>query len=122
VSDTRASEARNWLAELELTGNRCVASPGEAAQTLANSPVSAADLPDNAAAAGLALGLRFNALALALVLLLAITGICTIAIGSGTNLLVVALRALAVLVSLQISYLIGSLIAAQLPSRVNLNV
>jgi len=75
------------------------------------------------AVAGLALGLRFNALALALVLLLAITGICVIAIGSGgTNLLVVALRALAVLVSLQISYLIGSLIAAQLPSRVNLNV
>jgi hypothetical protein len=74
------------------------------------------------AAAGLALGLRFNALGLALVLLLAITGICIIAIGSGTNLLVVALRALAVLVSLQISYLIGSLIAAQLPSRVNLNV
>jgi hypothetical protein len=70
------------------------------------------------AAAGLALGLRFNVFVLALLVPIAIAGISAIGIWGGSNLVVVALRVLAVLVSLQISYLIGSLIAAQLPAQV----
>jgi hypothetical protein len=72
------------------------------------------------AAAGVALGLRFNVFVLALLILLATTSIGAIGIWGGSNLLVVALRVLAMLASLQIGYLIGSLIAAQLPTRVRL--
>ena len=69
------------------------------------------------AATGLALGLRFNAFVLALLLLLATTSIFAIGIWGGGNSLVVALNFLATLASVQISYLIGCLIAAQLPAR-----
>jgi hypothetical protein len=72
------------------------------------------------AAAGVALGLRFNVFVLALLILLATTSIGAIGIWGGSNLLVVALRVLAMLTSLQIGYLIGSLIAAQLPTGVRL--
>jgi hypothetical protein len=71
-----------------------------------------------AAAAGLALGLRFNVFVLALLLILAITGIGAFGVWNGSNLLVVALRLLAMLACLQISYFVGSLICAQLPARV----
>ena len=69
------------------------------------------------AATGLVLGLRFNVFVLGLLLLLGITSIFTIGIWSGGNLSVVALRALAMLASVQISYLIGFLIAAQITAR-----
>jgi hypothetical protein len=69
------------------------------------------------AATGLVLGLRFNAFVLGLLLLLGITSIFTIGIWSGGNLGVVALHVLAMLASVQISYLIGFLIAAQITAR-----
>jgi hypothetical protein len=70
------------------------------------------------AAAGLALGLRFNVFVLALLLIVAIIGVSAIGVWGGSSLLVVALRVSATLACLQIGYLIGSLIAAQLPARV----
>ena len=71
------------------------------------------------AAAGLALGLHaLNVFVLALLLIVAIIGVSAIGVWGGSNLLVVALRVLATLACLQIGYLIGSLIAAQLPARV----
>jgi len=69
------------------------------------------------AAIGLALGLRFNAFVLGLLLLLAITSTFAIGIWSGGNPRVIALYLLATLASVQISYLIGCLIAAQFPAR-----
>jgi len=69
------------------------------------------------AATGLALGLRFNVFVLVLLLLLATTSIFAIGIWSGGNALVIALHLLATLASVQISYLIGWLIAAQFPTR-----
>ena len=69
------------------------------------------------AATGLALGLRFNVFVLVLLLLLAITSIFAIGIWSGGNARVIALHLLATLASVQISYLIGCLIAAQFPTR-----
>ena len=69
------------------------------------------------AATGLALGLRFSVFVLALLLLLATTSIFAIGIWGGGNPLVVALNLLATLASVQISYLIGCLIAAQLPTQ-----
>ena len=69
------------------------------------------------AATGLALGLRFNVFVLVPVLLLAITSIFVIGIGSGGNARTIALHLLATLASVQISYLIGCLIAAQFPTR-----
>ena len=69
------------------------------------------------ASTGLALGLRFNVFVLALLLLLATTSIFAIGIWGGGNPLVVALNLLATLASVQISYLIGCLIAAQFPTR-----
>jgi len=69
------------------------------------------------AATGLALGLRFNVFVLGLLLLLATTSIFPIGIWSGGNAGVIALHLLAMLASVQISYLIGCLIAAQFPTR-----
>lgn len=69
------------------------------------------------AATGLVLGLRFNVFVLGLLLLLGITSIFTIGSWSGDNLGVAALHLLAMLASLQISYLIGFLIAAQVTAR-----
>jgi hypothetical protein len=71
------------------------------------------------AATGLVLGLRFNVLVLGLLLLATTAGTFTVAIWSGGNLPVVALHLLATLASVQISYLIGCLIAAQFPARSN---
>jgi hypothetical protein len=69
------------------------------------------------AATGLVLGLRFNVFVLGLLLLATTAGTFTVAIWSGGNLRVVALHLLATLASVQISYLIGCLIAAQFPAR-----
>ena len=70
------------------------------------------------AAAGLALGLRFNVIILALLVLLVITSILATGFWVGNNSLVVTLRLLATLASVQISYLVGCLIAAHIPTRV----
>ena len=69
------------------------------------------------AATGLILGLRFSAFVLGLLLLLGVASTLTIGIWSGGNLAVVALHMLAMLASVQISYLIGYLIAAQITAR-----
>ena len=60
----------------------------------------------------------FNVFVLALLLIVAIIGVSAIGVWGGSSLLVVALRVSATLACLQIGYLIGSLIAAQLPARV----
>jgi hypothetical protein len=70
------------------------------------------------AAAGLALGLRFNVIILALLVLLVITSIFAAGFWVGSNSLVVTLRLLATLASVQISYLVGCLIAEHIPTRV----
>ena len=69
------------------------------------------------AATGLVLGLRFNAFVLGLLLLPGVANIFTTGIWSGGNLAAVALHVLAMLASVQISYLIGYLIAAQITAR-----
>ena len=69
-----------------------------------------------AAAAGLALGLRFGLVTLAL-LILAIAIICTAGLWGGSSRLVVAFQLLVTLAFVQISYLVGSLLAAHLPAR-----
>jgi hypothetical protein len=69
------------------------------------------------AATGLVLGLRFNVFVLALLVLLVITSIFATGIWLGSNLLVITLHLLATLVSVEISYLIGCLIAAHIPTR-----
>ena len=69
-----------------------------------------------AVAAGLVLGLRFSVITLAL-LILATTIIFAVGVWGGGSPLVVALQLLATLTSVQISYLVGSLLAAHLPAR-----
>jgi hypothetical protein len=69
------------------------------------------------AAAGLVVGLRFNVFVLALLLLAAAASIFAIGVWNGGTALVVALQLLATFASVQIGYLIGCLIAAQLPAR-----
>jgi hypothetical protein len=69
------------------------------------------------AATGLVLGLHFNPFVLGLLLLLGVASFLTIGIWSDGNLGVVALHLLAMLTSVQISYLIGFLIAAQITAR-----
>ncbi len=69
-----------------------------------------------AVAAGLVLGLRFSLITLAL-LILATTIIFAVGVWGGGSPLVVALQLLATLTSVQISYLVGSLLAAHLPAR-----
>jgi hypothetical protein len=69
------------------------------------------------AATGLVLGLRFNVFVLALLVLLVISGIFANGFWVGSNSLVLTLRLLATLASVQISYLIGCLIAAHIPTR-----
>jgi hypothetical protein len=63
-----------------------------------------------AAAAGLVLGLRFNVITFAL-LVLATAVIFAVSVWGGSNLLVGALQLLATLASVQISYLVGCLLA-----------
>jgi hypothetical protein len=70
------------------------------------------------AAAGLAVGLRFNVIILALLVLLVITSILATGFWVGSNSRVVTLRLLATLASVQISYIVGCLIAAHIPTRV----
>ena len=72
-----------------------------------------------AAAAGLVLGLRFNATALVL-LVLATTIVFAVGVWGGSHAVIVALQLLATLASVQISYLVGCLIAAHLPVRAEL--
>ena len=69
-----------------------------------------------AAAAGLALGIRFGVVTLAL-LILAIAIIFTAGLWGGSSRLVVAFHLLLTLAFVQISYLLGSLLAAHLPAR-----
>jgi hypothetical protein len=69
------------------------------------------------AATALVLGLRFNVFVLALMMLLATASIFTTYIWAGSNSLIFALCLLATLASVQISYLIGCLIAGQIPRR-----
>ena len=69
-----------------------------------------------AAAAGLALGIRFGVVTLAL-LILAIAVIFTAGLWGGSSRLVVAFHLLVTLAFVQISYLLGSLLAAHLPAR-----
>jgi hypothetical protein len=69
-----------------------------------------------AAAAGLALGIRFGVVTLAL-LILAIAVIFTAGLWGGSSRLVVAFQLLVTLAFVQISYLLGSLLAAHLPAR-----
>ena len=69
-----------------------------------------------AAAAGLALGLRFGVITLAL-LILGTAIIFTAGVWGGGSRLVVAFQLLATLASVQISYLFGCLLAAHLPAR-----
>ena len=69
-----------------------------------------------ATAAGLVLGLRFNVISFAL-LVLATAVIFAVSVWGGSSLLVGALQLLATLASVQISYLVGCLLAAHLPAR-----
>jgi hypothetical protein len=69
-----------------------------------------------AVAAGLVLGLRFSVITFAL-LTLAIAIVFAIGVGGGESRLVIALQMLAMLASVQISYLFGCLLAAHLPAR-----
>jgi uncharacterized membrane protein YccC len=69
-----------------------------------------------AAAVGFFLGIRFSVIALAL-LVLTITIDFAVGICGGGSPLVVALQLLATLTSVQISYLVGGLFAAHLPTR-----
>ncbi len=68
-----------------------------------------------AAAAGLVLGLRFSVIVFVL-LTVAILIVFAMSVLSGSSPLVVALRMLATLASVQISYLFGSLLAAHFPA------
>jgi len=70
-----------------------------------------------AAATGLVLGLRFNVIAFALLILATMIILAIDAWGGGSHPFIVALHLLATLASVQISYLVGSLIAAHFPAR-----
>ena len=69
------------------------------------------------AATGLILGLRFSVFVLGLLLLLGVASTFTIGVWSGGNLAIIALHVLVMLAVVQISYLIGYLIAAQITAR-----
>ena len=69
-----------------------------------------------AAAAGLVLGIRFSVITL-LLLTLAIVIILATSVLGGSSPLLVGLQMLATLASVQISYLVGCLLAAHLPVR-----
>ena len=72
-----------------------------------------------AAAAALVLGLRFGVGTLVLLTLATVINFATSVLG-GSGPLVVGLQILAALASVQISYLVGCLIAAHLPVRAEL--
>jgi hypothetical protein len=69
-----------------------------------------------AATAALALGLRFSVITLVLLTLAIVVNFATSVLG-GSSPLVVGLQMLATLASVQISYLVGCLLAAHLPVR-----
>ena len=69
-----------------------------------------------AAAAALVLGLRFSVVILVLLTLATVINFATSVLG-GSGPLVVGLQMLATLASVQISYLVGCLLAAHLPVR-----
>ena len=69
-----------------------------------------------AAAAALVLGLRFRVFTLVLLTLATVINFATSVLG-GSSPLVVGLQVLATLASVQISYLVGCLLAAHLPLR-----
>jgi hypothetical protein len=71
-----------------------------------------------AAAAGLALGLRFNVFTL-LLLAFGIVLIFAVGVLSGSGLLIVTLKMLVALASVQITYLFGSLLAVHFPVRIS---
>ena len=72
-----------------------------------------------AAAAALVLGLRFSVVTLVLLTLATVINFATSVLG-GSGPLVVGLQMLATLASVQISYLVGCLLAAYLPMRAEL--
>src|SRR5262245_47003638 len=72
-----------------------------------------------AAAAALVLGLRFSVVTLVLLTLATVINFATSVLG-GSGPLVVGLQMLATLASVQISYLVGCLLAAHLPVRAEL--
>jgi hypothetical protein len=72
-----------------------------------------------AAAAALVLGLRFSVVTLVLLTLATVINFAASVLG-GSGPLVVGLQMLAALASVQISYLVGCLIAAHLPVRAEL--
>jgi hypothetical protein len=69
-----------------------------------------------AAATGLVLGLRFSLVALAL-LIITTTIVFAVCMWGGSGPLVGTLQLLATLASVQISYLVGCLLAAHIPAR-----
>jgi hypothetical protein len=69
-----------------------------------------------AVVAGLVLGLRFSVITFVL-LALTIAIVFAIGVGGGESRLVIALQMLAMLASVQISYLFGCLLAAHLPAH-----
>jgi len=69
-----------------------------------------------AAATGLVLGLRFSLVALAL-LIITTTIVFSVCMWGGSGPLVGTLQLLATLASVQISYLVGCLLAAHIPAR-----
>jgi len=69
-----------------------------------------------AAAAALVLGLRFSVVTLVLLTLATVIDFATSVLGGGSP-LVVGLQILATLASVQISYLVGCLLAAHFPVR-----
>jgi hypothetical protein len=69
-----------------------------------------------AAMAALVLGLRFSVVTLVLLMLAIVINFATSVLG-GSSPLVVGLQMLATLASVQISYLVGCLLAAHLPKR-----
>jgi hypothetical protein len=71
-----------------------------------------------AVAIGLALGLRFNVITL-LLLTFAIVLLFAIGVLAGSSPLVFAVKMLATLASIQISYLFGCLLAAHFPPQTN---
>jgi len=72
-----------------------------------------------AAAAALVLGLRFSVVILVLLTLATVVNFASSVLG-GSALLAVGLQMLATLASVQISYLVGCLLAAHLPVRAEL--
>jgi hypothetical protein len=72
-----------------------------------------------AAAAALVLGIRFSASTL-LLLTLAVAIIFATSVLGGSSSLLVGLQMLATLASVQISYLVGCLLAAHLPVPINI--